>query len=115
MNTQNDKTITWNKEELKDLFKLSSVSDNWENISGRLNKNKSECIEIYNLVIKFAMTLYQEEVRQVNTNDFNHLIEQNKPIIDSKKRRLRRKANQIERYYLCQEKNVIDPMERKEH
>jgi len=99
--------ISWNINDLKELFTLSNqLGDNWEKISFSLRKSPDECMEIYNLMLSFAMALYEEEEAPLKkTKAKKKLIKQNKPISDSKKKRQRRKASQIERLYKCREKH----------
>jgi len=95
--------MSWTQNELSELFNLSNqYGDNWELISKLMKKSANDCQEIYNLIVNFAMSVYDDEKMNEKTN-ITEVISQNKPVSDNKKKRSRRKANQIERLYKCLE------------
>jgi len=70
------------------------------------NKSENECQEFYEFLMKCANRIIQdnESDNKSDPNQRSQEILKNKPLKD-KKKRVRRKANQIERLYKCQEKH----------
>jgi hypothetical protein len=113
-----EENLKWSKVDIGKLLGLVSslgALNQWKKIASSFsNKTEIECKEFYDFLMGCANRIIQENETggQKNVSGGNEALQKsdeilnNKPIIkDKKKKRVRRKATQIERLYKCQEKH----------